>query len=262
MEEKPSNLKSNYCVTGLYFYDKRVVDFGKKVKPSARGELEITDLNRMYLEDGTLNVKLLGRSYACLDTGTMDNMDEASEFVQMIEKRQNIRISALEEIDYHYNWIDKHTLLDSAEKYGKSPYGENLKKVIEGKLYTKQGFSKNIIKTDIEDVIIIEPNVCDDHREWFTETYSKAKFKKLCICPDFIQYNHSMSAQKGKLRGLHFQMNPWAQTKLATCTKGMILDVPVDLRKESSTYKKWVGVELSEDNKNRFYSLKDLLMFF
>jgi glucose-1-phosphate thymidylyltransferase len=134
VEEKPKSPKSNYCITGLYFYDNRVVDFAKKVKPSARGELEITDLNRMYLEDGTLNVKLLGRGYAWLDTGTMDSLVEAAEFVQMIEKRQNIKISALEEIAYHNNWIDKQTLLASAEKYGKSPYGEHLKKVAEGKI--------------------------------------------------------------------------------------------------------------------------------
>lgn len=134
VEEKPQNPKSNYCITGLYFYDNRVVEFAKKVKPSVRGELEITDLNRMYLEDGTLNVKLLGRGYAWLDTGTMDSLVEAAEFVQMIEKRQSIKISALEEIAYLNNWIDKQTLLASAEKYGKSPYGEHLKKVAEGKI--------------------------------------------------------------------------------------------------------------------------------
>lgn len=134
VEEKPQNPKSNYCITGLYFYDNRVVKFAKNIKPSKRGELEITDLNRMYLEDGALNVRLLGRGYAWLDTGTMDSLVEASEFVQMIEKRQNIKISALEEIAYHNNWIDKHKLLVSAEKYGKSPYGEHLKRVAEGKI--------------------------------------------------------------------------------------------------------------------------------
>ncbi len=139
VEEKPQNPKSNYCITGLYFYDNRVVEYAKKVKPSARGELEITDLNRMYLEDGTLNVKLLGRGYAWLDTGTMDSLVEAAEFVQMIEKRQSIKISALEEIAYHNGWIDKQTLLTSAKKYGKSPYGEHLKKVVEGKIrYTRE----------------------------------------------------------------------------------------------------------------------------
>lgn len=134
VEEKPKNPKSNYCITGLYFYDNRVVEYAKQVKPSARGELEITDINRMYLEDGTLNVKLLGRGYAWLDTGTMDSLVEAAEFVQMIEKRQGIKISAPEEIAYYNGWIDKETLLEFAQKYGKSPYGEHLKKVAEGKI--------------------------------------------------------------------------------------------------------------------------------
>lgn len=135
IEEKPQNPKSNYCITGLYFYDNRVINFARKVKPSHRGELEITDLNRMYLEDGTLNVKLLGRGFAWLDTGTMDSLVEAAEFVQMIEKRQSIKISALEEIAYRNEWIDRDTLLVSVEKYGKSPYGEHLRKVAEGKIH-------------------------------------------------------------------------------------------------------------------------------
>lgn len=134
VEEKPQNPKSNYCITGLYFYDKRVVEYAKQVKPSKRGELEITDLNRIYLEDGSLNVKLLGRGFAWLDTGTMDSLVEASDFVQMIQKRQGIEISAPEEIAFINGWIDKNTLLESANRYGKSPYGEHLKKVAEGKI--------------------------------------------------------------------------------------------------------------------------------
>lgn len=134
VEEKPQNPKSNYCITGLYFYDKRVVEYAKKVKPSARGELEITDLNRMYLEDETLNVQLLGRGYAWLDTGTMDSLVEAADYVQMIEKRQGIKISAPEEIAFINKWISKETILKSAERYGKSPYGEHLKRVAEGKI--------------------------------------------------------------------------------------------------------------------------------
>lgn len=135
VEEKPLKPKSNYCITGLYFYDNRVVDFAKKVKPSHRGELEITDLNRMYLEDNALNVKLLGRGFAWLDTGTIDSLVEAAEFVQMIEKRQSIKISALEEIAYQNDWIDLESLLTSANRYGKSPYGEHLKKVAAGKIH-------------------------------------------------------------------------------------------------------------------------------
>lgn len=134
VEEKPKNPKSNYCITGLYFYDKRVVEYAKQVKPSARGELEITDLNRIYLEDGTLNVKLLGRGFAWLDTGTMDSLVEASDFVQMIQKRQGIEISAPEEIAYINGWIDRETLQNSADRYGKSPYGQHLKQVAEGKI--------------------------------------------------------------------------------------------------------------------------------
>lgn len=134
VEEKPQNPKSNYCITGLYFYDKRVVELAKQVKPSDRGELEITDLNRLYLEDGSLNVQLLGRGFAWLDTGTMDSLVEASDFVQMIQKRQGIEISAPEEIAFINGWIDKEKLLESATRYGKSPYGEHLRKVAEGKI--------------------------------------------------------------------------------------------------------------------------------
>jgi len=134
IEEKPQNPKSNYCITGLYFYDKRAVEYAKQVKPSQRGELEITDLNRIYLEDGTLNVKLLGRGFAWLDIGTMDSLVEASDFVQMIQKRQGIEISAPEEIAFINGWISKETLLESARRYGKSLYGEHLKRVAEGKV--------------------------------------------------------------------------------------------------------------------------------
>lgn len=109
----------------------------------------------------------------------------------------------------------------------------------------------NIVKTDVEDVFIIEPKVFGDHRGWFTETYSKEKFKELGVDIDFIQDNHSFSAQKGTLRGLHFQLNPKAQTKLVRCTKGKILDLAVDIREGSPTYKKWVAVELTEENKKQ-----------
>lgn len=134
VEEKPENPKSNYCITGLYFYDTRVVKMAKRVKPSARGELEITDLNRFYLEDGTLDVSLLGRGYAWLDTGTMESLVDAADFVRMIEMRQGIKISAPEEIAFRNKWISKDVLLESANRYGKSPYGEHLKRVAEGKI--------------------------------------------------------------------------------------------------------------------------------
>lgn len=134
VEEKPQDPKSNYAVTGLYFYDNRCVEYAKQVKPSKRGELEITTLNNIFLEKGALDVKLLGRGFAWLDTGTMDSLLEAGQFVQMLEKRQSIKISAIEEIAYINGWISKEKLLESAERYGKSTYGMHLKKVAEGKI--------------------------------------------------------------------------------------------------------------------------------
>ncbi len=134
IEEKPTAPKSNYAVTGLYFYPAGVATNAKRVKPSARGELEITALNKIYLDDGKLDVQLLGRGFAWLDTGTMDSLAEATDFVKMIQNRQGIEISAPEEIAYKNGWITKERLLLSAEKYGKSPYGQHLKNVAEGKL--------------------------------------------------------------------------------------------------------------------------------
>ena len=133
IEEKPENPKSNYCVTGLYFYDKTVAGKAKKVKPSARGELEITDLNNLYLDEGRLKVKLLGRGFAWLDTGTVESLSQASEFVRITESRQSVMIAAPEEIAYNNGWITGDELLTQAERYGKSSYGEHLKKVADGK---------------------------------------------------------------------------------------------------------------------------------
>lgn len=134
VEEKPESPKSNYAVTGLYFYPAGVSEMAEKVTPSARGELEITTLNEMYLENGLLDVKLLSRGFAWLDTGTMDSLVDAADFVRMIEKRQGVKISAPEEIAYRNKWITKEKLLLNAEKYGKSPYGLHLKTVAEGRL--------------------------------------------------------------------------------------------------------------------------------
>lgn len=134
IEEKPKEPKSNYAVTGLYFYPGDVCKRANRVQPSARGELEITTLNDMYLQDGLLDVQLLGRGFAWLDTGTMQSLLQAANFVETIEARQGITISAPEEIAYLNGWIDKVQLLESAKAYGKSPYGEHLKAVAEGKL--------------------------------------------------------------------------------------------------------------------------------
>ena len=134
IEEKPERPKSSYAVTGLYFYPGDVAAKAHRVEPSARGELEITTLNQMYLEEGTLSVVTLGRGYAWLDTGTMDSLVDAADFVRTIETRQGSQIAALEEIAFNEGWIDKETLLQSAQRYGKSPYGQHLMHVAEGKI--------------------------------------------------------------------------------------------------------------------------------
>jgi glucose-1-phosphate thymidylyltransferase len=135
IEEKPVQPKSNYCVTGLYFYDKQVVKLAKKVKPSRRGELEITDLNNLYLKQNNLNVNILGRGFAWLDTGTFESLNDASNFVKMIEDRQGIKISAPEEIAFINQWTNKEQLLLSASRYGKSPYAEHLRHIAKGDIF-------------------------------------------------------------------------------------------------------------------------------
>lgn len=137
IEEKPVEPKSNYAVTGLYVYDNRVVELAKQVKPSVRGELEITTLNQMYLEDGSLTVEVLGRGYAWLDTGTMESLFEASNFVRTIQQAQGLPVSVLEEIAFENGWISKGTLLDAAVRYGKSSYGQHLFKVANKKIYRR-----------------------------------------------------------------------------------------------------------------------------
>lgn len=135
VEEKPKKPKSNYCITGLYFYPSGVSKLAKQVKPSARGELEITTLNDMFLKTGSLKVNVFGRGMTWFDTGTMESLLVASEFVHMIEDRQCVIISAPEEIGYRFGWIDREQLMASANKYGKSPYGEHLRAVAEERIY-------------------------------------------------------------------------------------------------------------------------------
>ena len=134
IEEKPAKPRSNYAVTGLYFYPSGVSDMADTIRPSSRGELEITTLNEMYLQEGKLDVQLLGRGFAWLDTGTMDSLLEASDFVGMVQKRQGVVISAPEEIAFRFGWIGREQLLAAAEEYGKSPYGAHLRSVAEGKI--------------------------------------------------------------------------------------------------------------------------------
>jgi glucose-1-phosphate thymidylyltransferase len=135
VEEKPQEPKSNYAIIGLYFYDKRAVEMAKKVKPSDRGELEITSMNQMYLDQGDLDVLLLGRGFAWLDTGTIDSLNQANDFIRIVEERQNIKIAALEEISFNNGWISKEELLMAAERHGKSAYGKHQRHVAEGKVW-------------------------------------------------------------------------------------------------------------------------------
>ena len=136
LEEKPEKPKSNYAVVGLYFYDNRVVEYAKNLKPSARGEYEITDLNKIYLEHGELDMKVFGRGFAWLDTGTIDSLAEASDYVCIIEKVQGVKISVPEEIAYYNRWIDEEQLLKAAKDYGKSPYGDHLRNIAHGGVQT------------------------------------------------------------------------------------------------------------------------------
>ena len=136
LEEKPAEPKSNYAVVGLYFYDNRVVEYAKQLKPSARGEYEITDLNKVYLEHGDLDITVFGRGFAWLDTGTVESLSRAGEYVKMVEEVQGIKISVPEEIAYYNNWIDDEALLAAADAYGKSPYGEHLRRVPKGSFQT------------------------------------------------------------------------------------------------------------------------------
>lgn len=142
IEEKPTHPKSNYAVTGLYFYDERVTEYAERVCPSACGEYEITDLNRMYLEDGTLDVVTLGRGYAWLDTGTMESLFKAGQFVRTVEEAQDLPVSVPEEIAFENGWISKDVLLEAATKYGKSVYGQHLRTVAEGGIAPDRHFGE------------------------------------------------------------------------------------------------------------------------
>lgn len=198
LEEKPLQPKSNYAVTGLYFYDNDVVEMAKNLKPSARGELEITDINRIYMEQGRLSVAMMGRGYAWLDTGTHQSLIEASNFIATIEERQGLKVSCPEEIAYRKGFVD-----------------------------AERGF--------------------------FFESFNQKVFEEAVGRKvEFVQDNHSKSS-KGVLRGLHYQLEPYAQGKLVRCVVGEVFDVAVDIRKSSSTFGKWVGVNLSAENKRQLW---------
>ena len=254
IEEKPENPKSTYAQTGLYFYDNSVVEIAKRLPRSKRGELEITDLNVEYLKRGQLKVKTLDKGVAWLDTGTSESLLEASNFIETVQHRQGIEIGCIEEIAYQNGFITLTQLEKLAQDLLKTEYGEYLSSFIEREK------SKNIIikpvskfiKTEIPDVVIFEPAVFKDSRGYFMETHNEELLAKNGITNKFVQDNQSKST-KGVLRGLHYQMEPYAQAKLVRVTKGKVLDVAVDIRKGSPTFGKYVSVELSEENKRELF---------
>lgn len=255
IEEKPEHPKSNYAVTGLYFYPNKVVNVAKNIKPSARGELEITTVNQRFLADGELKVQTLGRGFAWLDTGTHDSLAEASTYIEVIEKRQGLKVACLEGIALRHGWITAEKMHQLAQPMLKNQYGQYLLKVIdELGLNDKKTIIRkmNVIKTAIDGVVIIEPRLFKDDRGYFFESFSERDFNAQVRTVRFVQDNESKSSY-GVLRGLHFQKPPFAQSKLVRVVKGAVLDVAVDIRKGSPTFGQHVAVELTEENHRQFF---------
>lgn len=248
IEEKPQQPQSNYAVTGLYFYDQQVCDIAADIQPSARGELEITDVDRRYLELGQLSVEIMGRGYTWLDTGTHDSLLEAASFISTLQKRQGLQVACPEEIAYRHDWITAEQLLQQAEPLKKNGYGQYLLNLLE---YTKQ-IPYTVTATDLPEVLVLEPQIFGDRRGFFFESFNQQNFNHVTgLNVNFVQDNHSKSLQ-GVLRGLHYQIQH-PQGKLVRVTQGAVFDVAVDLRRSSPNFGKWVGVVLSAENKKQLW---------
>ena len=241
LEEKPKQPKSRYAVTGLYFYDQQVVEIAKSLKPSPRGELEITDVNKLYLQQKQLDVVVMGRGHAWLDTGTHESLLEAAMFIETIERRQGLKIACPEEIAYRKGYISADALAAIGHAMRKNGYGQYLLRTARG-----SGVLMNVIRTAIPDVLILEPKVFGDARGFFFESFNERVFRERTgLDVRFVQDNHSRSA-KHVLRGLHYQIRQ-PQGKLVRVVAGEVFDVAVDLRRSSPTFGKWVGERLSAD---------------
>jgi hypothetical protein len=220
-------------VTGIYFYDNQVCGLAEELRPSPRGELEITDLNIRYLEQGELHVSRIGRGTAWLDTGTHESLMQAGQFIETIERRQGLKICCPEEVAYFNGWIDD----DQLRAMGEALEEERLRRVSAEPAAARRRMK--VIETAIPGVLILEPKVFGDERGYFMETYRTKRYAELGIPAPFVQDNLSYS-RRGVLRGLHVQ-HPHAQGKLVQVMDGEVFDVAVDIRRGSPTFGRWVG---------------------
>ena len=237
--EKPALFISSWAVTGLYFYDHRVADLALHLKPSPRGELEITDLNKIYLEEGTMHVERLGRGCAWLDAGMPDSLLQAATFVQTIQERQGMLVGCPEEVAYRMGYIDVIQLRRLANGLAKDRARAHADR--------RRGRASrmNIEQLAIEGVILVTPPRFADARGHFSETFNVGRFAAAGILLPFVQDNQSLSRPVGTIRGLHCQIAPNPQGKLVRVLRGSIWDVAVDIRMGSPTYGQHVGATLS-----------------